>query len=193
VPSSASTSNTPPVSPSMAQSRTCLLPSRLSSYNSSKDRRNGPHRRRWYCKRWNRLGQARSARSRRKRPLLLLKTLCTVVSLIGREAELKQLQSAVRRRRVWAGALMMVLGEPGIGKTALCEQLATYVNPEGRTYPGRPLLRGRVSITGLTLPLSRRCGHTFWTGSRMTCKRELGSGAYRCSQNRLRRYARSWT
>jgi KaiC/GvpD/RAD55 family RecA-like ATPase len=29
------------------------------------------------------------------------------------------------------GALLMVVGEPGIGKTALCEQLASYVTQRG--------------------------------------------------------------
>ena len=35
---------------------------------------------------------------------------------------------------------MMVMGEPGIGKTALCEQLATYVTLRGGQDPGRSLL-----------------------------------------------------
>jgi len=38
---------------------------------------------------------------------------------------------------------MMVMGEPGIGKTALCEQLSTYVVLEEEGHL-RPLLRRRL-------------------------------------------------
>ncbi len=73
---------------------------------------------------------------------------------VGREAELKQLQSAFDGAMSGQGALMMVMGEPGIGKTALCEQLSTYVTLRGgRTLIG-PLLRGGLAIT--TLPGLRR-------------------------------------
>src|SRR6185436_16885768 len=48
-------------------------------------------------------------------------------TFIGREAELKQVQSAFDAALSGQGGLVMVVGEPGIGKTALCEQLATYV------------------------------------------------------------------
>ena len=45
------------------------------------------------------------------------------------------------------GALMMVMGEPGIGKTALCEQLATYVTLRGgRTLVGHCYEEGSLSL-----------------------------------------------
>jgi predicted ATPase len=50
---------------------------------------------------------------------------------IGREAELKQLQAAFEGAISGQGALLMVMGEPGIGKTALCEKLAAYVSQQG--------------------------------------------------------------
>jgi DNA-binding CsgD family transcriptional regulator len=50
---------------------------------------------------------------------------------IGLERELKQLQSVFDGAVSGRGALMMVMGEPGIGKTALCEHLAAYVNLHG--------------------------------------------------------------
>jgi eukaryotic-like serine/threonine-protein kinase len=56
---------------------------------------------------------------------------------VGREQELKQLQAAVDGALSGRGALAMVVGEPGIGKTAVCEQLATYVT-----------LRGGLTLTG---------------------------------------------
>ena len=59
---------------------------------------------------------------------------------MGREAELRQLQSAFDAATSGQGSLTMVVGEPGIGKTALCEQLATYVSPAERAGAGGPLL-----------------------------------------------------
>jgi Protein kinase domain/AAA ATPase domain/Double zinc ribbon len=50
---------------------------------------------------------------------------------VGREPELRQLQSAFDNAVSGQGALTMVVGEPGIGKTALTEQLATYVSLRG--------------------------------------------------------------
>jgi serine/threonine protein kinase len=44
---------------------------------------------------------------------------------VGREPELKQLQSSFDGAVSGKGSLIMVVGEPGIGKTAICEQLAT--------------------------------------------------------------------
>jgi len=52
---------------------------------------------------------------------------------VGREQEVRQLQSAFDAALSGKGALAMVVGEPGIGKTALCEQLATYVTLRGGT------------------------------------------------------------
>jgi tetratricopeptide (TPR) repeat protein len=66
---------------------------------------------------------------------------------VGREAELKQLQSAFDGAISGQGALMMVLGEPGIGKTALTEQLATYVTLRGgRTLVGHCYEEGSLSL-----------------------------------------------
>ncbi len=66
---------------------------------------------------------------------------------VGREAELKQLQSAFDGAMSGQGALMMVVGEPGIGKTALCEQLATYVTLRGgETLVGHCYEEGSLSL-----------------------------------------------
>jgi len=59
-------------------------------------------------------------------------------TFVGRESELRQLEAAFDRAVSGAGVLTMVVGEPGIGKTALCEQLATYSALRGgRTLVGR--------------------------------------------------------
>src|SRR5207244_11783778 len=52
-------------------------------------------------------------------------------TFVGREQELKQLQAAYDSVVSGQGALLAVVGEPGIGKTALCEQLATYAVVRG--------------------------------------------------------------
>ena len=50
---------------------------------------------------------------------------------VGRELELNQLEQAFDAALSGNSGLAMVVGEPGIGKTALCEQLATYVAMRG--------------------------------------------------------------
>jgi predicted ATPase len=50
---------------------------------------------------------------------------------VGRKAELSQLQRAFEAAAQGHGALVMLAGEPGIGKTALCEQLASFVAEQG--------------------------------------------------------------
>src|SRR5262249_12780838 len=49
----------------------------------------------------------------------------------GREAEVRQLRAAYEAAVAGQGALLIVVGEPGVGKTALCEQLASYVTQRG--------------------------------------------------------------
>jgi len=66
---------------------------------------------------------------------------------VGREAELRQLQQAYDAAVSGQGGLVMVVGEPGIGKTALCEQLATYVSIRGgRTLVGHCYEEGSLSL-----------------------------------------------
>jgi archaellum biogenesis ATPase FlaH len=67
---------------------------------------------------------------------------------VGREPELRQLQSAFDGAISGQGALMMVVGEPGIGKTAICDQLRTYVSLRG----GKALLGHCYEEGSLSLP-----------------------------------------
>ena len=55
-------------------------------------------------------------------------------AFVGREAEIKQLHKGFDEAMSGHGSLVMVVGEPGIGKTSLCEQLATYATLRGGTY-----------------------------------------------------------
>jgi tetratricopeptide (TPR) repeat protein len=95
---------------------------------------------------------------------------------VGREPELKQLQSAFEGAMSGQGALMMVMGEPGIGKTALCEQLSTYVTLRGgRTLVGHCYEEGSLSLPYLAFVEALRS----YVLSRETrdLRRELGTGA----------------
>src|SRR5690348_8369588 len=50
---------------------------------------------------------------------------------VGRARELHELQRAFEAAALGQGALIMLVGEPGIGKTALCEQLCSFVEASG--------------------------------------------------------------
>jgi eukaryotic-like serine/threonine-protein kinase len=69
-------------------------------------------------------------------------------AFVGRESELGQLQAAFDAGLSGHGGLAMVVGEPGIGKTSLCEQLATYVTVRG----GRALIGHCYEEGSLSLP-----------------------------------------
>jgi serine/threonine protein kinase/tetratricopeptide (TPR) repeat protein len=95
---------------------------------------------------------------------------------VGREPELKQLQSAFDGAISGQGALMMVMGEPGIGKTALCEQLSTYVTLRGgRTLVGHCYEAGSLSLPYLAFVEALRS----YVLSREVrdLREELGTGA----------------
>ena len=95
---------------------------------------------------------------------------------VGREPEQKQLQAAFDGAMSGQGALMMVVGEPGIGKTALCEQLSTYVTLRGgKTLVGHCYEEGSLSLPYLAFVEAMRS----YVLSRETrdLRRELGTGA----------------
>jgi serine/threonine protein kinase/tetratricopeptide (TPR) repeat protein len=95
---------------------------------------------------------------------------------VGRENELKQLQSAFDSAISGHGSLMMVLGEPGIGKTALCEQLATYVTLRGgRTLVGHCYEEGSLSLPYLAFVEAMRSYVLDREADDL--KKDLGSGA----------------
>jgi tetratricopeptide (TPR) repeat protein len=95
---------------------------------------------------------------------------------VGREPELKQLQLAFDGAISGQGALRMVTGEPGIGKTALCEQLATYVTLRGgRTLVGHCYEAGSLSLPYLAFVEALRS--YVLTREVKDLREELGSGA----------------
>jgi predicted ATPase len=95
---------------------------------------------------------------------------------VGRESELRQLQSAFDGAMSGQGSLIMVVGEPGIGKTALCEQLSTYVTLRGgRALVGHCYEEGSLSLPYLAFVEALRS----YVLSRETkdLQSELGTGA----------------
>ncbi len=95
---------------------------------------------------------------------------------VGREPELKQLQAAFDGAISGQGALMMVTGEPGIGKTALCEQLSTYVTLRGgRTLVGHCYEAGSLSLPYLAFVEALRS--YVLTREVKDLREELGTGA----------------
>jgi tetratricopeptide (TPR) repeat protein len=95
---------------------------------------------------------------------------------VGREAELRQLQSAFDGAMSGQGALLIVVGEPGIGKTALCEQLSTYVTMRGgKTLVGHCYEEGSLSLPYLAFVEALRS----YVLSReiKDLRKELGRGA----------------
>jgi hypothetical protein len=68
-------------------------------------------------------------------------------TFVGREQELKQLQQTFDASMSGQGGLVMVVGEPGIGKTSVVEQLATYVQLRGgMTLMGHCYEEGSLSL-----------------------------------------------
>jgi tetratricopeptide (TPR) repeat protein len=95
---------------------------------------------------------------------------------VGREAELRQLQSAFDSATSGQGSLTMVVGEPGIGKTALCEQLATYAALRGgRALVGHCYEEGSLSLPYLAFVEALRTYAQTCDVSRL--RQELGLGA----------------
>jgi hypothetical protein len=74
-------------------------------------------------------------------------TLLPRAAFVGRDAELEGLRGAFDAAAVGQGGLVMLVGEPGIGKTALADQLVSYVIAQGgRTLVGHCYEQGSLSL-----------------------------------------------
>ena len=95
---------------------------------------------------------------------------------VGRETELRQLQSCFDAAASGQGSLTMVVGEPGIGKTTLCEQLATYVSlRNGVVLVGHCYEEGSLSLPYLAFVEALRTYAQTRDVNRL--RKELGPGA----------------
>ena len=82
--------------------------------------------------------------------------------LAGRDGETGALREAWSRGRRRRPGLVMIIGEAGIGKTALAEALAAEAAEDGAHRAADPLLRGRT----LAVPAADRGGDgaRWWPG-----------------------------
>ncbi len=97
-------------------------------------------------------------------------------TFVGREQELKQLENAFDAALSGQGGLLMVVGEPGIGKTTLTEQLATYVAMRGgRSLVGHCYEEGSLSLPYLPFVEALRTYTVAHDADALA--QQLGSGA----------------
>ena len=97
-------------------------------------------------------------------------------TFVGREPELRQLQAAYDGAVSGQGALAVVVGEPGIGKTSLTEQLATYATIRGgRTLVGHSYEEGSLSLP--YLPFVEAMRSYVLAREPEALRTDLGSGA----------------
>ena len=97
-------------------------------------------------------------------------------TFVGRDQELRQLQQAWDGALSGQGGLQMVVGEPGIGKTSLWEQLSTYVSVRGgRALVGHSYEEGSLSLPYLSFIEAIRS--YVQTREPEALRSELGSGA----------------
>ncbi|MEX2247913.1 MAG: protein kinase [Dehalococcoidia bacterium] len=97
-------------------------------------------------------------------------------TFVGREAELKQLQAAFDGALSGQGALVMVVGEPGIGKTTVTEQLLTYVSIRGgRSLVGHCYEEGSLALP--YLPFVEAMRSYALSREKDALQEELGTGA----------------
>ena len=94
-------------------------------------------------------------------------------AFIGRTAELHRLRQAFEGAAAGAGALALVVGEPGIGKTALCGRLATSaVEQGGQALTGHCHEDGARSLP--CLPFVEALRAHVLDRERKSLRRELG-------------------
>ena len=97
-------------------------------------------------------------------------------TFVGREQEVKQLESAFDAALSGQGSLLMIVGEPGIGKTTITEQLATYVGMRGgKSLVGHCYEEGSLSLP--YLPFVEAMRSYVMQQDREELASQLGQGA----------------
>ncbi|MBN2077162.1 MAG: AAA family ATPase, partial [Dehalococcoidales bacterium] len=95
---------------------------------------------------------------------------------VGRQTELSALTDAFDAAVAGKGSLIMIAGEPGIGKTAICEQLSNFVTSRGgATLWGHCYEEGSLSLPYLAFVEAIR-SHVL-DREPDDLRKELGSGA----------------
>lgn len=97
-------------------------------------------------------------------------------TFVGRQAELQQLRATFDAAMSGHGGLVALAGEPGIGKTALCERLTDYVAEcGGRTLWGHCYEAGSLSLP--YLPFVEAIDDYVRSSEPRQLEADLGSGA----------------
>jgi DNA-binding CsgD family transcriptional regulator len=95
---------------------------------------------------------------------------------VGRVREFEQLHAAFQSAIEGRGGLVLLVGEPGIGKTALCERLAEHVTAlGGRSVVGHCYEEGSLSLP--YLPFVEALRAYVQTSTIEALRTQLGSGA----------------
>ena len=104
---------------------------------------------------------------------MLSTTASDPVPFVGRDAELAQLTTAFATAAAARGGLLLLAGEPGIGKTTLCQRLAAVVAAQGgRALVGRCDDAGPLSVP--YLPFIEALRAAFRDQDRAVLVQELG-------------------
>jgi hypothetical protein len=102
-------------------------------------------------------------------------------TFVGRDAELDTLHKAFDQAAAGHGSLAMVVGEPGIGKTSLTEQLAAYVSSNGgKTLVGHCYEEGSLSLPYLAFVEAIRTHILSLTGDDL--RAQIATGAAELSR-----------
>ena len=97
-------------------------------------------------------------------------------TFVGREREFATLRGAADEALSGQGRLAMVVGEPGIGKTSLCEKLAGYVGTRrGQTWVGHCYEEGSLALP--YLPFVEALRSYVLDRDAAALRQELGTGA----------------
>ena len=64
-------------------------------------------------------------------PIALSNKFTPTSGFVGRQREMEQLTAALEDARAGRGRLVMLAGEPGIGKTRIAQELAAYAETRG--------------------------------------------------------------
>jgi transcriptional regulator with AAA-type ATPase domain len=80
-------------------------------------------------------------------------------AFVGREPEMEQLKKAMEESMAGQPHLTMLVGEPGIGKTRISQEIASYARSRGGPGASWPLLRKHEHAALLACRRSAIMGH----------------------------------
>ena len=100
-------------------------------------------------------------------PLLAVPS-ATSGGFVGRQREMRELKTCLDEALSGHGRLVMLAGEPGIGKTRTAHELAAHGEAEGARVLWGRCYQEEVEIPDLRLFQIHRVGRAFWSAIRRT-------------------------